>query len=428
MTAAELLEAAVDAVFRASGRGRSWRSSCWGPASRSGASRRVGDAGSGCSCSRGSCCRSRPRAGSACSTLANALVAPPHSRAEDPPDAFPTRARSASVPEASRGPAGGPRTFGRPAMTVRDPGGGLGAGRGRARRLAPRVPGDAPRRIVVSFRLRSLLRRCRSLPPGPALEMLEACREEVGIRRRVGLLVSTGRTAPGLTGLWRPRIIVSGRILEALGGEQRRWLFRHELAHRPPPRRGHAVPLVVGVRPPLVQPRRCGCGPPSLRPRGDVEARLRRGTSSRGRPAPQRVGYGKALLRVAEVLRGSDADLGAVAFLLRKPELVRRIAMIADDRGRSRGWALVAAALLIGLAGAGLTDAVSGPWRPARAEDPEAPTPRAAEARSALPPKGQGRTIRIRVLGPARRAAGGGQGLFQRHDDRAQDRQPRQLL
>ena len=255
------------------------------------------------------------------------------------------------------------------------------------------------RRGVQSSRLRRLLRGHRVLYRGPAPAILETCREELRIRSRVLLLVTDANKAPALAGLIHPRIIVSEQTLATLSSDQLRWLFRHELAHV---RRfdvatqslwwwARAVhwfnPLIWWA---------------ASRARGDAELACDESVLDRA-IGPERVGYGNALLSVAEMMLESSYNHGTVAFLMRKPELVDRISQIANYQGRSRIWTLVSFAILLSLACAGLTDAVWFARRSARAAEPmsqpsqsQAPAVNAAAADRPSP----GRTIRIQVLGP----------------------------
>lgn len=255
------------------------------------------------------------------------------------------------------------------------------------------------RRGVQSSRLRRLLRGHRVLHRGPAPAILETCREESGIRRRVVLLVTDAHAAPALAGLIRPQIIVSEQTLATLSSDQLRWLFRHELAH--------VRRLDVATQYLWWWARALHWFNPLVwyaasRARVDAELACDESVLDRA-TGSERVGYGNALLRVAEMMLESSSDCGTVAFLMRKPELVGRISLIASYQGRSRIWTVVSPALLLGLACAGLTDAMSVARRSARAEEPalqpgqgRSPAVKAA----ATDQKSQGRVLRIQVLGP----------------------------
>ncbi|HKI18417.1 MAG TPA: M56 family metallopeptidase, partial [Isosphaeraceae bacterium] len=225
------------------------------------------------------------------------------------------------------------------------------------------------------------------------------CREESGIQRRVVLLVTDAHTAPALAGLIRPWIIVSEQTLATLSSDQLRWLFRHELAH--------VRRLDVATQYLWWWARALHWFNPLVwwaasRAHGDAELACDESVLDRA-TGSERVGYGNALLRVAEMMLESNSGCGTVAFLRRKPELVVRISLIAGYQGRSRIWTLVSSALLLGLACAGLTDAVSLARRSARAGEP---TSRPSQAQSpavkaaATDRKSQGRILRIQVLAP----------------------------
>jgi beta-lactamase regulating signal transducer with metallopeptidase domain len=255
------------------------------------------------------------------------------------------------------------------------------------------------RRGIQSSRLRRLLRGHRVLHRGPAPAILETCREQSGIRRRVMLLVTDAHTAPALAGLICPRIIVSEQTLATLSSDQLQWLFRHELAH--------VRRLDVATQYLWWWARALHWFNPLVwyaasRARGDAELACDESVLDRA-TGSERVGYGNALLRVAEMMLESNSDCGTVAFLRRKPELVGRISLVAGYRRCSRIWTFVSSALLLGLACAGLTDAVPLARRSARAGEPmsrpsQAQSP--AVKAAATDRKSQRRILRVRVMGP----------------------------
>jgi beta-lactamase regulating signal transducer with metallopeptidase domain/protocatechuate 3,4-dioxygenase beta subunit len=254
-------------------------------------------------------------------------------------------------------------------------------------------------RGIQSSRLRSLLRGHRVLDRGPAPAILTTCLEKSRIRRPVVLLLTDANTSPAVVGLIRPRIIISEQTLATLSSDELRWLFRHELAH--------VRRLDVATQYLWWWARAFHWFNPLVwwaasRARGDAELACDESVLDTATDR-ERAGYGNALLRVAEMMLKSKSDYGTVAFLTREPKLSMRIGVIAGYRGRSLAWTILSPVLLLLLVCAGLTDAVSHPWKSARAGEPESrpsqdqsPTVEAAATHRMT----QGRKLRIHVLGP----------------------------
>jgi beta-lactamase regulating signal transducer with metallopeptidase domain len=210
------------------------------------------------------------------------------------------------------------------------------------------------RGIVSAYRVHRVLRRCRLVTDGHLSALLESCRLQAGMRRQVDLLVADFEIAPALTGILKPRIIVSQTTLDSIGPHEFRWLFRHELAHV----RRHDVLLqrfwslacTLHWFNPLVW---------WASSRAMFEAELACDELVIGRePQFEQVGYARALVKTAEVLMTPQALSGTVGLLVREPALAKRVRAIANYKRRSRRTMLVGAVILLCLAGAGLTDAV----------------------------------------------------------------------
>ena len=81
--------------------------------------------------------------------------------------------------------------------------------------------------IALAFRLR---RRPTVTDPG-LLELLESCKQEMGVRRSVLLYGDPKITSPALAGIFRPSLLIPPEILADLPREELRFIFLHELAH-----------------------------------------------------------------------------------------------------------------------------------------------------------------------------------------------------
>ncbi len=63
------------------------------------------------------------------------------------------------------------------------------------------------------------------------VDILDNCRQQVGVRRNIRLRLSHNVTSPAVCGLFRPVILIPGSLLEQLSREKLRAVLIHELAH-----------------------------------------------------------------------------------------------------------------------------------------------------------------------------------------------------
>ncbi|PYJ55694.1 MAG: hypothetical protein DME24_24345, partial [Verrucomicrobia bacterium] len=61
--------------------------------------------------------------------------------------------------------------------------------------------------------------------------LLDACRQQMGIKRRVRLKLSATASTPAVSGLWRPVILIPQPLADKLSALQLRAVLLHELAH-----------------------------------------------------------------------------------------------------------------------------------------------------------------------------------------------------
>ncbi|SEK78293.1 Signal transducer regulating beta-lactamase production, contains metallopeptidase domain [Paenibacillus sp. cl141a] len=82
---------------------------------------------------------------------------------------------------------------------------------------------------------RNFGRRLRKVRPMPAdsdlIRLLDRCREELGVKRRVPLLVSAEVDGPSLYGVLRPRILLPAHSKGTFCSKELRYIFLHELVH-----------------------------------------------------------------------------------------------------------------------------------------------------------------------------------------------------
>ncbi|HYI08753.1 MAG TPA: M56 family metallopeptidase [Thermoanaerobaculia bacterium] len=197
--------------------------------------------------------------------------------------------------------------------------------------------------------------------PDPSLDarddmncLLDECREQMGIRRRVRLAVSASIPAPALYGVLRPTLLLPEGFSQTFSVEQLRFVFLHELAHL---RRFdvlvnwiaavvHALhwfnPLVRIAVSRLAEERELAC---------DALALEHLGSSERG-------AYGGTLLRMLDQWRLPPPVPGLVGMTSAHHHVKRRIQMIATFRSESKRALWMA--LVLTIAVISLTDATAG--------------------------------------------------------------------
>lgn len=194
----------------------------------------------------------------------------------------------------------------------------------------------------------------KSAEPLEDTALLDECRAQVGIRRRVQLAVSADIHAPALYGIVRPVLLLPHGFANTFTFEQLRFVFLHELAHL---RRFdvlvnwiaavvHALhwfnPLVRIAVSRLAEERELAC---------DALALEHLGSSERG-------AYGGTLLRMLDQWRLPPPVPGLVGMTSAHHHVKRRIRMIATFRSESKRALWMA--LVLTIAVISLTDATAG--------------------------------------------------------------------
>ena len=67
--------------------------------------------------------------------------------------------------------------------------------------------------------------------PESLLELLQLCRQQLGIKRPILLKFSTEATSPAVCGLWRPTILIPAQLADKLSALPIRAVLLHELSH-----------------------------------------------------------------------------------------------------------------------------------------------------------------------------------------------------
>ncbi|MBD3920909.1 M56 family metallopeptidase [Paenibacillus sp. PR3] len=86
--------------------------------------------------------------------------------------------------------------------------------------------------IRMNVRFTRGLRRGTSLTANSHLrEQLDACKQQLRIRRNIRIIITDYVSSPALTGLFRPKLLLPAGLLTSLGEQQMQHIMLHELAH-----------------------------------------------------------------------------------------------------------------------------------------------------------------------------------------------------
>jgi beta-lactamase regulating signal transducer with metallopeptidase domain len=204
-----------------------------------------------------------------------------------------------------------------------------------------------------SYRLTSRVCRQRPVTQQAVVDLLEDCKQELGVHIPINVVQSAEIATPALLGFLRPRLLLPERLLETFDRHALRLLFLHELAHVK--RRDILVNWVATLAHvlhwfnPLV-------ALAMARMRADRELATDSLVLSRRGEAENRP-YGDTLIRLVEFAAAPTLLPGTVGVLEDKAELTRRVTMIAVHRRDAYRWSALAATVLLVLAVTTLTGA-----------------------------------------------------------------------
>jgi hypothetical protein len=220
---------------------------------------------------------------------------------------------------------------------------------------------------AASLLLERIVRQGSPITDPKALAILDTVRNDMGIRRRIPLLLAEGLSGPALVGHFRPKLLLPPGVLGALGAEELRLVFLHEAAHlkRRDILGNYLAALVAAMHwfnpvmwlilPALRAERELACD----------ELVLARTTS--------RALYGNTLLKLLEMAspRAAASAFGSLApsagIIETRSLFTRRIHMIASFHKRPAWLALPVGAALLATSACVLT----APPPPVRAAAPE---------------------------------------------------------
>jgi beta-lactamase regulating signal transducer with metallopeptidase domain len=203
---------------------------------------------------------------------------------------------------------------------------------------------------ILSFILREHLRFSSWLklePPATdsaLVFLLEACKRDLGVRRRVRPIATDCGSTPALHGWLQPQLLVPRRCLEQLQPQELRMVLLHELAHV----KRHDIllnwlliciqavhwfnPLVWVALRQLRADRELVCDAMVLRALGCEEQRL----------------YGETLIKLLDAFSAAPFCPSLVPVLNSKQEIKRRITMISQFKPASRlAWLALALAITV---------------------------------------------------------------------------------
>ncbi len=210
--------------------------------------------------------------------------------------------------------------------------------------------------LVSNLKLGFTVRRQRPLTDTAVLNLLEDCKETMGVRTPLTLVETPATNCPALLGFVRPRLLLPAGFTAKFSRDEMRYVFLHELGHI---KRGDialnwlaAIPLMVHWFNPFVW-----FAFNRMRADGEVacDALALRHTGT-----GENQSYGQTIIKLLESFSRPAVGPGMVGILENKNLMKRRISMIAKFNKTHR-WPVVAGAAFAALALVALTDAQSAP-------------------------------------------------------------------
>jgi beta-lactamase regulating signal transducer with metallopeptidase domain len=209
--------------------------------------------------------------------------------------------------------------------------------------------------VIQMFRFRSRLRHATAPADPAAASLLNDCRRELGVRRRLELVETSAVASPALFGLFRLRLLLPKGLVEKFSPGELRYIFLHELAHAK--RRDLWLnwlvtalqilhwfnPLIWFGFARLRADRELACDELTLLCAGENVGES----------------YGETVIKLLEGIGRPAAIPGLIGILEDQKQMRRRIRMIANFRRPGR-WSALAALVLVVLAITALTDAQTG--------------------------------------------------------------------
>ena len=225
--------------------------------------------------------------------------------------------------------------------------------------------------VLIQSQSYSKIRTRRPLTDQKTLDLLEDCKEEMGVRTYLAVIETSHVKSPSLFGFIRPRLLLPEGSVENLGNRCLRHIFLHELAHL----KRHDIPinwlmtLFIGLHwfNPLIWYA-------FSRMRADREMACDALTLAHIEPEKSWE-YGKTIVHLLEKFSRPRRIPGLAAVLEEKSQIRRRITMITKFKKHSLRWSIIALALITALGCVTLTETRAKPgsrkWNRAFTKDPK---------------------------------------------------------
>jgi beta-lactamase regulating signal transducer with metallopeptidase domain len=210
--------------------------------------------------------------------------------------------------------------------------------------------------FVTNRRLGGRIRRQRPVTNATVLDLLEDCKQEMGVCTPLTLIETSAVAGPSLYGFIRPRLLLPAGFTQSFSLPELRYVFLHELGHV---KRGDILlnwlttallilhwfnPLVWYAFSRMQADRELACDALALSHTKEAENQS----------------YGQTIIKLLESFCRPARSPGMVGILENKNQMKRRISMIAKFKKTNR-WPVAAIVAFAGLAMITLTDAQSAP-------------------------------------------------------------------
>ncbi len=209
--------------------------------------------------------------------------------------------------------------------------------------------------LIHGYWLGRKVRRQRPVTDSAVLNLLEDCKQEMGVHTPLMLVETPVVASPSLFGFIRPRLLLPAGLTRSFSFEELRYVFLHELGHVKradiPTNWLMTAALIVHWFNPLVWYA-------FSRMRGDQELACDALALGQAREAENRP-YGQTMIKLLEGFSRPAVVPGLVGILEDKHQMKRRISMIAKFRKTNR-WPVLAASASAVLALITLTDPPAG--------------------------------------------------------------------
>ncbi len=234
--------------------------------------------------------------------------------------------------------------------------------------------------MIGNYRLSRRVSRQRPVTNQATLDILEDCKQVMGVHVPMNVVESPEVKSPALLGFIRPRLLLPAHLLESFDAQKLKNIFMHELAHL---KRGDVVlnwitsflqiihwfnPLLWVAFSRMRAEREIACDS-LVMSYGDEKESNR---------------YGETLIHLLEYSNHVGVIPSIVGIVEDKKEIKRRVAMIAQHKKDSHRGAMLAVTLLILVGIVGLTSAQSTENVPPKKEN-QIPTAASSVNKPSLP-------------------------------------------